>query len=215
MTVKLFRKHKKAFIIFAALISIIACYRILFKNQANLQTAYFYHVNDGSYNMRSYYSGKLCYDPVKKKAWIEGGLRLNYYKNKKISERLKDGIKENVAEQKELFNLYLTETNKYTRKHYPFIVPYEISPEDREIKIVKPEDAEFFNSLRYYMIKHWDLTEIDKDFAEKYFKTWFHTFLYDLFISLPDFKVKSYYSVVYPHHEISEIEHRVTIDYYE
>ena len=122
-----------------------------------------------------------------------------------------EGIQENVAEQKEYFNWNLNRINKPWREKNPSFVPYEITPADYEIKIIKPGDPEFFNSLRYALIKNRGLTEIDKESALKIFKTWFHS-VYYFFVSPPPNKTDTYYSTVYPHNAVSWEEMRITVE---
>ena len=204
---------KKLFVLFVILTSTTTLFRFFNQKSDCLQSAYLYHTTQGDWD-KSYYWGKLCYNPIKKKAWVDGGFGINYYDNKFIANLLKEGIQENVAEQKEYFNWNLNRINKPWRKKNPSFVPYEITPDDYEIKLIKPGDPEFFNSLRYALIKNSGLVEIDEESALINFKTWFHS-VYYFFVSPPPNKTDTYYSTVYPHHKISVKEWSITLEFYD
>ena len=201
---------KKIFILLIILTSVTTIFRFFNQKSDCLQSAYLYHATRGDWD-KSYYWGKLCYNPIKQKAWVEGGFGINYYDNKFISKLLKDGIQENIIEQKENFNKHLNAKHKDWRKRNPSFVPYEITPDDYEIKIIKPGDPEFFNSLRYALIKNRGLVEIDEESALKILKTWFHS-VYYFFVSPPPNKTDTYYSTVYPHNAVSWKEMRITVE---
>ena len=202
------------FVFLIILASFTTIFRFFNQKSSCSQTAHLYHLAQSNED-KSYYWGKLCYNPIKKKAWVDGGFSINYYKNKFISKLLKEGIQENVAEQKEYFNWNLNRINKHWREKNPSFVPYEITPDDYEIKIIKPDDPEFFNSFRYYFIKKYGLCETDKIYITRNYKTPFHVFYY-IFHKPPYPAICSrYYSTVYPHHEISEKERIITLEFYD
>ena len=202
---------KKTVVVIISFFIFILCIitYFLFKNHNEIETSYLIREFDET----SAYFGKLNYNHKTKKAWISGGYGTILFKEvKKIS---KNGIEENIAKQKEDFNKHLNAKHKDWRKRNPSFVPYEITPDDYEIKIIKPDDPEFFNSLRYYFIKKYQLCETDIIYVTKNYKTPFHVFYY-IFHKPPYPAICSrYYSTVYPHHEISEKERRITIEFYD
>ena len=202
---------KKTVVVIISFFIFILCIitYFLFKNHNEIETSYLIREFDET----SAYFGKLNYNHKTKKAWISGGYGTILFKEvKKIS---KNGIEENIAKQKEDFNKHLNAKHKDWRKRNPSFVPYEITPDDYEIKIIKPDDPEFFNSLRYYFIKKYQLCETDTIYVTKNYKTPFHVFYY-IFHKPPYPAICSrYYSTVYPHHEISEKERRITIEFYD
>ncbi len=202
---------KKTVVVIISFFIFILCIitYFLFKNHNEIETSYLIREFDET----SAYFGKLNYNHKTKKAWISGGYGTILFKEvKKIS---KNGIEENIAKQKEDFNKHLNAKHKDWRKRNPSFVPYEITPNDYEIKIIKPDDPEFFNSLRYYFIKKYQLCETDTIYVTKNYKTPFHVFYY-IFHKPPYPAICSrYYSTVYPHHEISEKERRITIEFYD
>ena len=202
---------KKTVVVIISFFIFILCIitYFLFKNHNEIETSYLIREFDET----SAYFGKLNYNHKTKKAWISGGYGTILFKEvKKIS---KNGIEENIAKQKEDFNKHLNAKHKDWRKRNPSFVPYEITPDDYEIKIIKPDDPEFFNSLRYYFIKKYQLCETDKIYITRNYKTPFHVFYY-IFHKPPYPAICSrYYSTVYPHHEISEKERRITIEFYD
>ena len=202
---------KKTVVVIISFFIFILCIitYFLFKNHNEIETSYLIREFDET----SAYFGKLNYNHKTKKAWISGGYGTILFKEvKKIS---KNGIEENIAKQKEDFNKHLNAKHKDWRKRNPSFVPYEITPDDYEITIIKPDDPEFFNSLRYYFIKKYQLCETDTIYVTKNYKTPFHVFYY-IFHKPPYPAICSrYYSTVYPHHEISEKERRITIEFYD
>ena len=190
-------------ILFFIFILCITAY-FLFNNNNEIETSYMIREDE-----TSAYFGKLNYCHKTKKAWISGGYGTILFKE--VKKILKNGIKENVAEQKEYFNWNLNRINKPWREKNPSFVPYEITPDDYEIKIIKPGDPEFFNSLRYALIKNRGLVEIDEESALKILKTWFHS-VYYFFVSPPPNKTDTYYSTVYPHNAVSWKEMRITVE---
>ena len=202
---------KKTVVVIISFFIFILCIitYFLFKNHNEIETSYLIREFDET----SAYFGKLNYNHKTKKAWISGGYGTILFKEvKKIS---KNGIEENIAKQKEDFNKHLNAKHKDWRKRNPSFVPYEITPDDYEIKIIKPDDPEFFNSLRYYFIKKYQLCETDTIYVTKNYKTPFHVFYY-IFHKPPYPAICSrYYSTVYPHHEISEKERIITLEFYD
>ena len=202
---------KKTVVVIISFFIFILCIitYFLFKNHNEIETSYLIREFDET----SAYFGKLNYNHKTKKAWISGGYGTILFKEvKKIS---KNGIEENIAKQKEDFNKHLNAKHKDWRKRNPSFVPYEITPNDYEIKIIKPDDPEFFNSLRYYFIKKYQLCETDTIYVTKNYKTPFHVFYY-IFHKPPYPAICSrYYSTVYPHHEISEKERIITLEFYD
>ena len=194
-------------ILFFIFILCITAY-FLFNNNNEIETSYMIREDE-----TSAYFGKLNYCHKTKKAWISGGYGTILFKE--VKKILKNGIKENVAEQKKYVNRHLNSINKPWREKNPSFVPYEITPDDYEIKIIKPDDPEFFNSLRYYFIKKYQLCETDKIYITRNYKTPFHVFYY-IFHKPPYPAICSrYYSTVYPHHEISEKERIITLEFYD
>ena len=202
---------KKTVVVIISFFIFILCIitYFLFKNHNEIETSYLIREFDET----SAYFGKLNYNHKTKKAWISGGYGTILFKEvKKIS---KNGIEENIAKQKEDFNKHLNAKHKDWRKRNPSFVPYEITPDDYEIKIIKPDDPEFFNSFRYYFIKKYGLCETDKIYITRNYKTPFHVFYY-IFHKPPYPAICSrYYSTVYPHHEISEKERIITLEFYD
>ena len=202
---------KKTVVVIISFFIFILCIitYFLFKNHNEIETSYLIREFDET----SAYFGKLNYNHKTKKAWISGGYGTILFKEvKKIS---KNGIEENIAKQKEDFNKHLNAKHKDWRKRNPSFVPYEITPDDYEITIIKPDDPEFFNSLRYYFIKKYQLCETDTIYVTKNYKTPFHVFYY-IFHKPPYPAICSrYYSTVYPHHEISEKERIITLEFYD
>ena len=201
---------KKTTIVIISFFIFILCITayFLFKNNNEIETSYMIREDE-----TSAYFGKLNYCHKTKKAWISGGYGTILFKE--VKKILKNGIKENVAEQKKYFNRHLNSINKPWREKNPSFVPYEITPDDYEIKIIKPDDPEFFNSLRYYFIKKYQLCETDKIYITRNYKTPFHVFYY-IFHKPPYPAICSrYYSTVYPHHEISEKERIITLEFYD
>ena len=198
---------KKTVVVIISFFIFILCIitYFLFKNHNEIETSYLIREFDET----SAYFGKLNYNHKTKKAWISGGYGTILFKEvKKIS---KNGIEENIAKQKEDFNKHLNAKHKDWRKRNPSFVLYEITSDDHEIKIIKPGDPEFFNSLRYALIKNRGLVEIDEESALKIFKTWFHS-VYYFFVSPPPNKTDTYYSTVYPHNAVSWKEMRITVE---